>query len=350
VSAVACGQPLSLAQIPPAGVVRLSGLTDEQLAVSLDPLPPTAPAVIRYRPLAHPVSALAVVDDALDKLETIARDLFPSWLPDVDGITGDSDFDRRVMRELAGRKASASAHFGPFLADVAEAALCGCRAERRYSPEVRASGLAGIIADSYGRDRLVLLIGASPGDETDQRRVATACEWMTNHGRIGVWLTPGALPAADRFPTVALPVPGFVDALVPAEITKAPSPAVEYPALAGVPHPASACEQALERTLARCEWAAGRTWNQEYASHSLAPPIRVDLMWPKERCVVEIDGPDHRGALKYAADRRRDNGLQLDGFAVLRFTNDEIDDDPQRVLADIEKLLTSKRHNEGNLV
>jgi hypothetical protein len=43
------------------------------------------------------------------------------------------------------------------------------------------------------------------------------------------------------------------------EITKAPSPVVEYPALAGVPHPASACEQTLERTLARCEWAAGRT-------------------------------------------------------------------------------------------
>ena len=93
----------------------------------------------------------------------------------------------------------------------------------------------------------------------------------------------------------------------------------------------------------------GRTWNQQYASDSLVPPIRVDLMWLDERCVVEIDGPDHRGSLKYAADRRRDNGLTLDGFAVLRFTNDEILDDPLRVLAVIEILLSQKRHDEGNL-
>ena len=91
-------------------------------------------------------------------------------------------------------------------------------------------------------------------------------------------------------------------------------------------------------------------WNQEYASHSLAPPIRIDLMWPAERCVVEIDGSDHRGILKYAADRRRDNGLMLDGFAVLRFTNEEIVDDPHRVLAVIESLLVKKRHDEGNLL
>lgn len=72
-------------------------------------------------------------------------------------------------------------------------------------------------------------------------------------------------------------------------------------------------------------------------------------MWSAERCVVEIDGPDHRGSLKYAADRRRDNGLTLDGFSVLRFTNDEIVDDAPRVLAVIETLLSTKRHDEGNL-
>jgi hypothetical protein len=72
-------------------------------------------------------------------------------------------------------------------------------------------------------------------------------------------------------------------------------------------------------------------------------------VWLTERCVVEIDGPDHRGSSKYAADRRRDNGLTLDGFAVLRFTNDEIDDDPARVLAVIHSLLSRKRNDEGNL-
>ena len=72
-------------------------------------------------------------------------------------------------------------------------------------------------------------------------------------------------------------------------------------------------------------------------------------MWPAERYVVNIDGPDHRGSLKYAADRRRDDGLTLDGFAVLRFTNEGIHGDPARVLAVIEGLSSKKRTNEGIL-
>jgi hypothetical protein len=39
----------------------------------------------------------------------------------------------------------------------------------------------------------------------------------------------------------------------------------------------------------------------------------------------------------------------VDGFAVQGFTNDEVDDDPQRVLAAIEQLLVTKRHDEGKL-
>lgn len=75
--------------------------------------------------------------------------------------------------------------------------------------------------------------------------------------------------------------------------------------------------------------------------------MRVDLMWPDARCVVEIDGPDHRGILKYADDRRRDNSLVLDGYAVLRFTNDEILGDAPRVLHVIERLVTTRRPQKG---
>ena len=70
-------------------------------------------------------------------------------------------------------------------------------------------------------------------------------------------------------------------------------------------------------------------------------------MWEDERCVVEIDGSDHRAASKYADDRRRDNILVLDAFAVMRFTNEEVIDDPHRVLGTIEKLLTSRRQLKG---
>jgi very-short-patch-repair endonuclease len=66
-------------------------------------------------------------------------------------------------------------------------------------------------------------------------------------------------------------------------------------------------------------------------------------MWPRLRCAVEIDGPDHCGLLKYADDRRRDNTLVRAGFAVLRFSNDEVTDDTFRVAAAIERLLTARR-------
>lgn len=347
-SAVTCGEPLSLAHLPPDRVIRLVGITDEQLAVGLDPLPDGAPVVVRYSTDHHGRAQHEIVDDVLAMLETVAISLYPAWLPDADLITTSSDFDLRVVRELAHRYAADSVHFGPFLADIAQAAHCGSALERRFAPEVRAIGLTRIIADSYRRNGVALLVSPA-GDFTDidQRHVAGAFEWLAGQG-VGVWLTADVLPLVDRYPTWHLSVPGYVEDLS-SDPPIGVSLRIGYPPLAGRPHPGSPAEQTLERRLARSEWAAGRSWNQQYASHSLAPPIRVDLMWSKERCAVEIDGPDHRGSLKYAADRRRDNGLTLDGFAVLRFTNEEILDDPLHVLAVIESLLSKKRHDEGKL-
>ncbi|KAA0094013.1 DUF559 domain-containing protein [Mycolicibacterium sp. P1-18] len=325
-------------------MVRLAGVTADQLAVGLDPLPDGSPVVVRHRLPTEVSSAQDVVDDVLRRLETIAIELFPAWLPAAAAVDSTSDFDRRIVRDIAHRQAADTAHFGPFLADLAEAALRDGPAERRFDRDVRARGLTRVLADSYGRDGVSLLIGESgPPTDDGQRRAALALDWLADHG-VGTWLIAGVLPLVDRYPTWQLAVPAYLEALSP----DAPPAPVDYPALAGLPHPASAAEQALERRLARCAWAVGRTWNQQYSGGSLVPPIRVDLMWPAERCVVEIDGPDHRGSLKYAADRRRDNGLTLDGFAVLRFTNDEIDDDPARVLGVIEALLSKKRTNEGN--
>lgn len=346
-SSAACGQPLSSTHFPAGRVVRLTGVTEEQLAVGFDPLPDGSPVVIRHRLPTEVSSAQDVVEDVLGQLEAIAIELFPAWLPGAGAVDSASDFDRRVVREIAHRYAADTAHFGPFLADLAEAALRGRPTERRFDLDVRARVLIRAIADSYGRDGISLLIGEDgPHGDGDQRRAALAFEWLADHG-VGTWLTASVLPLVDRYPIWQLAVPAYLEALSHDERGEPPPP-VDYPALAGLPHPASAAEQALERRLARCAWAVGRTWNQQYSGGSLVPPIRVDLMWPAERCVVEIDGPDHRGSLKYAADRRRDNGLTLDGFAVLRFTNEEIDDDPARVLGVVEALLSKKRTNEGN--
>jgi very-short-patch-repair endonuclease len=122
---------------------------------------------------------------------------------------------------------------------------------------------------------------------------------------------------------------------------------VSYPPVAGRPHPGSRGEQALEAALSACEWAAGRAWNQTYQPHPLAAPIRVDLMWERERCVVEIDGAEHRGAAKFADDRRRDVRLQLDGYAVLRFLDVQVLTDIDTVVRQIGQFLRNRRGTEG---
>ncbi|TFV58095.1 DUF559 domain-containing protein [Mycobacterium sp. PS03-16] len=325
--------------------MRIAGVTFEQLAVVLHPQPPGAPVVIRYRvPPGLPTTA-AVVDAALDRLEQVARALFPAWLPDAELLSSASDHDRRVLRMLAHRRAAHSAHFGPYLAAMADAALCAQPCLSRFDPDTRTRGLVRILADAYGRDALVLL-AECPSDleSVDQQRIAAALEWLTQHGGVGVWLAADALADVDRIGTVTLTAPPVATGLSRAG---APGPAADFPAPVGRPHPASAAEQALERALSRCDWAVGRQWNQTRSGHPLVPLIRVDLMWPDERCVVEIDGPDHRGALKYADDRRRDNALTLDGFAVLRFTNEEVADDPVRVLGTIEALLNARRRSSA---
>ena len=53
--------------------------------------------------------------------------------------------------------------------------------------------------------------------------------------------------------------------------------------------------------------------------------------------------PNNGRAVMEAKSRGFDNALVLDGFAVLRFTNDEVVDDPQRVVATIETLLSTRR-------
>ena len=240
-SAATCGEPLSLALVPSDRVTRLAGLTGEQLAVGLDPLPEDAPVVIRYRLPTPPRTPQELVDDVLDRFETVALGLFPAWLPGAEVIDASSDFDRRVLREMAYGHAATSPHFGPFLADVAEAALRGSHPIRRFEPDVRVDGLTRIIADSYGRDGVAVLVGGDDrrsGDE--QSRAAAAFEWLVDRG-VAVWLADGVLPLVDRYPTWRLAVPEYLNALATDAHDNRPAP-IDYPALAGLPHPASAAE------------------------------------------------------------------------------------------------------------
>jgi very-short-patch-repair endonuclease len=332
------------AGLPLDGVTRVAGVDRAALSVSLDPLPDGAPVVIGCD-VAPAGSAAAIVDEVLAQLEVVARAVFPAWLPGGEHLEGATAFERRTARRLAESFAAHSTHYGPFLAALADGALTG-REVDGHPADVRARGLIRVVAAAYGRDRVAVLLDcATPLDDDGRVRVAAAASWLADHSGAAVWLVGAELAELDRFPARRPLLPAFVETLTPAPTAPAPPP--EYPAVAGRPHPRSAAERELEASLARCAWAAGRTWNQVHQPHRLDVPIRVDLMWPDARCVVEIDGPDHRGALKYADDRRRDNSLVLAGYAVLRFTNDDIHRDTATVLATIRRLLTDRRQ-KGN--
>ena len=71
-------------------------------------------------------------------------------------------------------------------------------------------------------------------------------------------------------------------------------------------------------------------------------PHTVDVVWRKERLVVEIDSwAYHRSRASSEADRARDRDLTLRGFRVLRYVDREISGRPDAVAA---SLLAQLKH------
>ncbi|MEU1391996.1 MULTISPECIES: DUF559 domain-containing protein [unclassified Nonomuraea] len=341
----------SWADLPIGQVVRLDADPDA-VALALDPLPDDAPAVVTFF-AAEERSVADLAASVLRELDKAAIALFPAWLPGAEGIEGPSGVNVAAVQALALRRASVTGHFGPFLAELARRALTG--GPSGLAPEVRAAGLVRVLADSFGRARPAVLVRVPDGLAAAAREVLVAgCEWLAHRGRAGVWLA-GAPLHDDRVRTIATPLPtnplpAAADSAreaVPLPATADRAPAVAYPPVAGRPHPGSASELALEAALSARAWAGGRAWNQTYRPGPLAVPIRVDLLWERERCVVEIDGPDHRAPAKFAADRQRDVLLQLDGYAVLRFPDAQVMTDMDTVVRQIGQFLRNRRRAEG---
>ncbi|TSA34785.1 MAG: DUF559 domain-containing protein [Porphyromonadaceae bacterium] len=69
--------------------------------------------------------------------------------------------------------------------------------------------------------------------------------------------------------------------------------------------------------------------------------IIVDFYCTDKRLCIEIDGPYHNESIRQGLDRQRDDELEEHGFTVLRFKNDEVLLDLDRVLTDILKILQS---------
>jgi very-short-patch-repair endonuclease len=106
----------------------------------------------------------------------------------------------------------------------------------------------------------------------------------------------------------------------------------------------------------RLEGAEGRKTRSELEEeflrlcrrHHLPPPEangkvgrwEVDFLWREERVVVETDSfIYHRGSIAFEDDHARDLDLRGAGYAVHRFTELQIGQEPGRVFEDVAQAL-----------
>lgn len=86
-----------------------------------------------------------------------------------------------------------------------------------------------------------------------------------------------------------------------------------------------------------------------FAAHHIPPPevnpklgrCEVDFLWRAQRLIVEVDTfTYHRGSIAFADDHQRDLELRRQGYAVHRFTDEQLEAEPDRVAADIREALS----------
>jgi very-short-patch-repair endonuclease len=66
----------------------------------------------------------------------------------------------------------------------------------------------------------------------------------------------------------------------------------------------------------------------------------VDFLWRAQRLVVEADTwTYHRGSVAFEDDHARDLDLRQQGFTVLRFTDKQLEDEPERIVDDLRRAL-----------
>jgi predicted transcriptional regulator of viral defense system len=66
----------------------------------------------------------------------------------------------------------------------------------------------------------------------------------------------------------------------------------------------------------------------------------VDAVWWKEKLAVELDGGrGHASRARMVRDRRRDLHLRAHGFMVIRYSEYQLDNEPELVIADLKRAL-----------
>jgi len=76
-------------------------------------------------------------------------------------------------------------------------------------------------------------------------------------------------------------------------------------------------------------------------------PYIIDFECRKAKLIVEVDGGQHGFNLERVRDARRDAALQIQGYRVLRFWNNEIDSELDAVLTVILNKLRDSPHPDA---
>jgi very-short-patch-repair endonuclease len=89
-----------------------------------------------------------------------------------------------------------------------------------------------------------------------------------------------------------------------------------------------------------------------FADHRISPPevnpklgrYEADFLWRNEKLIVEADTwTYHRGSISFEDDHARDLELRSAGYAILRFTDRQLENEPERIAADIRNELAAPR-------
>jgi hypothetical protein len=93
-----------------------------------------------------------------------------------------------------------------------------------------------------------------------------------------------------------------------------------------------------------------------FLHHRIPPPEvnpklgrwEVDFLWRSQRLVVEADHwTYHRGSVAFEADHERDLDLRRQGYAVHRFTDKQLEAEPERIAADVAAALSLSGISRG---